>query len=344
MFAWVASGSSKEPLDTWSSTVQVQELVIDDESSELRFISDLKELEARATEGANSCSVVAWLLNIHIDQKNMEFVLIGNDVTHQVGSFAQPEHRLFEMASKLAREKQVNPLESSDWYYDSLQLQIPRINISCNSGARIGLARDVLDVLKVKLKSNGHDFDYLYVDATEKERIGSQIVYKQHENELRIKAVKGKKVSMKYVQFNLQLSFQNEYIGVENLMGSGAIGGETSRAYREIPTYCYVTGRSVGIGAYTARLARRIIQHEKAHLILTGSAALNTLLGKKVCETTYIYNENKIQYFLGVCIQQSFGRNRNNEKQWNSPRYCLIGPCRSCEAGSLDAIFTCHSV
>ncbi|CAX65073.1 acetyl-CoA carboxylase [Caenorhabditis elegans] len=250
MFAWVASGSSKEPLDTWSSTVQVQELVIDDESSELRFISDLKELEARATEGANSCSVVAWLLNIHIDQKNMEFVLIGNDVTHQVGSFAQPEHRLFEMASKLAREK-----------------QIPRINISCNSGARIGLARDVLDVLKVKLKSNGHDFDYLYVDATEKERIGSQIVYKQHENELRIKAVKGKK---------------NEYIGVENLMGSGAIGGETSRAYREIPTYCYVTGRSVGIGAYTARLARRIIQHEKAHLILTGSAALNTLLGKKV--------------------------------------------------------------
>lgn len=65
-------------------------------------------------------------------------------------------------------------------------------------------------------------------------------------------------------------------------MGSGAIGGETSRAYREIPTYCYVTGRSVGIGAYTARLARRIIQNQSSHLILTGAMALNTLLGKKV--------------------------------------------------------------
>ncbi|EFP03855.1 hypothetical protein CRE_28772 [Caenorhabditis remanei] len=228
--------------------MDLQELYID-ENHQLQMISDSEELEKRAANGLNTCSVVAWLVKLKTEN-DREFVLIGNDVTYQVGSFAQPEHELFEMASKLAREK-----------------KIPRINISCNSGARIGLARDVLDILKVKLKPNGHDFDYLYIDSSEKERIGDQIVYEQHDEELKLIAVKGKK---------------NEFIGVENLMGSGAIGGETSRAYREIPTYCYVTGRSVGIGAYTARLARRIIQHKRSQLILTGATALNTLLGKKV--------------------------------------------------------------
>ena len=42
-------------------------------------------------------------------------------------------------------------------------------------------------------------------------------------------------------------------IGVENLKGSGLIAGETSRAYQETFTISYVTGRSVGIGAYINR-------------------------------------------------------------------------------------------
>lgn len=49
-------------------------------------------------------------------------------------------------------------------------------------------------------------------------------------------------------------------IGVENLRGSGMIAGETSRAYDEIFTLSYVTGRSVGIGAYLVRLGQRTIQ------------------------------------------------------------------------------------
>ena len=46
-------------------------------------------------------------------------------------------------------------------------------------------------------------------------------------------------------------------IGVENLRGSGLIAGETSRAYDETFTLSYVTGRSVGIGAYLNRLGQR---------------------------------------------------------------------------------------
>ncbi len=39
-------------------------------------------------------------------------------------------------------------------------------------------------------------------------------------------------------------------LGVENLQGSGAIAGESARAYDDIFTLTYVCGRSVGIGAY----------------------------------------------------------------------------------------------
>ena len=44
----------------------------------------------------------------------------------------------------------------------------------------------------------------------------------------------------------------------------------------------YVTGRSVGIGAYLNRLAQRVIQMQTGPMILTGFSALNKLLGKEV--------------------------------------------------------------
>jgi acetyl-CoA carboxylase/biotin carboxylase 1 len=47
-------------------------------------------------------------------------------------------------------------------------------------------------------------------------------------------------------------------------------------------TMAYVTGRSVGIGAYCSRLCQRVIQHAEAPLILTGASALNKVLGREV--------------------------------------------------------------
>lgn len=41
---------------------------------------------------------------------------------------------------------------------------------------------------------------------------------------------------------------EEQDLGVENLMGSGLIAGETSKAYDEIFTLTLVVGRSVGIG------------------------------------------------------------------------------------------------
>lgn len=71
-------------------------------------------------------------------------------------------------------------------------------------------------------------------------------------------------------------------LGVECLQGSGAIASVTSEAFQNTFTLTYVTARSVGIGAYCARLSRRIIQHQEAPLILTGASALNKLLGRDV--------------------------------------------------------------
>lgn len=49
-------------------------------------------------------------------------------------------------------------------------------------------------------------------------------------------------------------------LGVENLCGSGAIAGETARAYKSTFTITFCSGRSVGIGAYLTRLGQRVIQ------------------------------------------------------------------------------------
>lgn len=55
-------------------------------------------------------------------------------------------------------------------------------------------------------------------------------------------------------------------LGVECLSGSGAIASAYSRAFREGFTITLVSGRTVGIGAYLARLGRRFATLFLIHL------------------------------------------------------------------------------
>ncbi|XGW34324.1 hypothetical protein V3C99_018295 [Haemonchus contortus] len=237
-------------------------------------ISDKEELKQRADNCNNETGMVAWLLRLFTPEKpcGYSIVAIANDITFQSGSFATPEDTVYSLASEYSRRK-----------------KLPRINVSCNSGARIGLCEDVSRVFRAKFKdpSNPEEgFEYLYVDAVEEEALKDQIVYEKMSNGLlRLKAVIGK---------------PNENIGVENLQGSGMIAGETSAAYDEVPTYCLVTGRTVGIGAYTARLAHRIVQTRSSHLILTGAPALNTLLGKEIYTSNNQLGGIQIMFKNGV--------------------------------------------
>ncbi|KAF1749071.1 hypothetical protein GCK72_025538 [Caenorhabditis remanei] len=256
----------------WRDFFSYEELVF--ENGKLEHISDAALLQKRSKNALNKCGMVAWTMTLYTPEKPLGYtiVLIGNDVTFQSGSFGTAEDDLFAAASTFSREQ-----------------KLPRVNVSVNSGARIGLSTKISKLVKVQLKNDekpDQGFDYIYVDGEHKADVEGQVVYEELDNgRLKINAVIGAK---------------NEKIGVENLQGSGLIAGETSRAYFEVPTYCYVTGRSVGIGAYTARLAHRIVQHKQSHLILTGYEALNTLLGKKVYTSNNQLGGPEVMFRNGV--------------------------------------------
>lgn len=61
-----------------------------------------------------------------------DIIVICNDITHMIGSFGPQEDQLFLKASALARAE-----------------GIPRIYISANSGARIGLAEEIKHMFQV---------------------------------------------------------------------------------------------------------------------------------------------------------------------------------------------------
>ena len=69
-------------------------------------------------------------------------------------------------------------------------------------------------------------------------------------------------------------------LGVECLSGSGAIASAYSRAFREGFTITLVSGRTVGIGAYLARLGRRRAPLHPPH---TNLLSISSCLAPRRC-------------------------------------------------------------
>lgn len=229
------------------------------EAEELLEGADGELVTGNREIGTNKVGMVAWKITMKTPEypEGREVVVIANDVTVGAGSFGVQEDEIFFKASEFAREN-----------------KIPRVYISCNSGARIGLVDDLKPQFQIKFideASPSKGFEYLYLDdATYKALPEGSVNVRPCPEGWEITDIIG----------------TNEGIGVENLQGSGKIAGETSRAYDEIFTLSYVTGRSVGIGAYLVRLGQRIIQKNEGPMLLTGYGALNKLLGREV------YNSN----------------------------------------------------
>ena len=205
--------------------------------------------------------MVAWLVNYSSPQypKGRDFVLIGNDLDFETGTFGVAEDKLFFHASEYARTK-----------------GIPRIYIAANSGAKFGLATGIIDLVKVAwIDENDHSkgFVYLYLEPKDRETVDSNVVITE------LVTLSNGKSAHKILAV---VGSDNEGLGVENLQGSGLIAGATARAYEETFTLTYVTGRAVGIGAYLVRLGQRTIQRADAPIILTGCNALNSILGRDV--------------------------------------------------------------
>ena len=113
----------------------------------------------------------------------------------------------------------------------------------------------------------------------------------------------------------------------------GLIAGETSRAYPPF-TLSYVTGRSVGIGAYLVRLGQRIIQKgalgrprgdDGGPMILTGFQALNKLLGREV----YTLAGPARRRRASCPRRRRLARDRRRRTQRASRRCCAGSPYHS---------------
>ena len=248
-------------------------------SEELVLNTDGELTQEKRFPGSNKIGMLAWLCTMKTPQypEGREVVVIANDVTLQSGSFGVLEDEFFYKASEYARTR-----------------GLPRVFISCNSGARIGLVEDLKPKYKVQWKDANNPtlgFDYLYLSEQDYNSL----------KEGTVEATPKKDLMTGETHYVLDAIIgQIHGIGVENLRGSGLIAGETSRAYDETFTLSYVTGRSVGIGAYLNRLGQRVIQMEQGPMILTGYSALNKLLGKEVYTSQDQLGGPQIMYPNGV--------------------------------------------
>eukprot|EP01054_Gregarina_sp_Poly1_P010616 Gregarina_sp_Poly_1__10615@NODE_794_length_6258_cov_104_655952_g581_i0_p1_GENE_NODE_794_length_6258_cov_104_655952_g581_i0NODE_794_length_6258_cov_104_655952_g581_i0_p1_ORF_typecomplete_len2065_score310_45Carboxyl_trans/PF01039_22/2_4e116ACC_central/PF08326_12/7_6e11ACC_central/PF08326_12/3_3e26_NODE_794_length_6258_cov_104_655952_g581_i08766197 len=243
-----------------AATTLVPDRVV--EAVELALNKNGDFVEMARSPGQNECGMVAWRVLLRTPEfpKGRRIILIGNDVTTMMGTFGVQEDLLFQRASELARVQ-----------------GIPRVYIAVNSGARMGLATEVQQAFKVEwidAENPTRGFKYLYLSEADYKRlqVHDSVVAEPVPHPVEGKVYKI--VDIVGTQIGL---------GVENLCGSGAIAGETSRAYKASMTLTYVTGRTVGIGAYLTRLGHRVIQKcTGAPILLTGFQALNRLIGRQV--------------------------------------------------------------
>ncbi|XP_054153729.1 acetyl-CoA carboxylase-like isoform X3 [Oppia nitens] len=256
-------------LEMPAQVMQCMELVIDP-------TNPTRMIEMKRVHGENDCGMCAWRMTLFTPEypDGRDIIVIGNDITHLLGVFGPKEDLVFQKASERARA-----------------MGVPRIYLSANSGARIGLAEEVkghFQVAWIDETNPDKGFKYLYLTPEQYKRVADsvkvELIVEDEETRYRITDIIG----------------QGEGLGVENLKFAGMIAGESSQAYNEIVTITMVTCRAIGIGSYLARLSQRVIQVDNSHIILTGAGALNKLLGREVYTSNNQLGGIQIMFANGV--------------------------------------------
>lgn len=225
--------SFKEKVPQLGECLDYHELVLDDNGG---------LAEVQREPGTNTHGMVGWVVTAKTPEypKGRKFIIIANDITFRIGSFGPAEDRFFHKCTELARA-----------------MGVPRIYLSANSGARIGMAEELIPHFSVawnEIDKPEAGFKYLYLTpeiykkfADRKQKtVITERINDDGEERYKITTIVG----------------QEDGLGVECLKGSGLIAGATSKAYEDIFTLTLVTCRSVGIGAYLVRLGQRAIQIE----------------------------------------------------------------------------------
>lgn len=267
--AAVPSLKDKQPVQ--GECIEYSELVLDDND---------QLAEVNREPGTNTIGMIAWIITAKTPEypRGRRFIVIANDITFKIGSFGPQEDRFFHKCSELARK-----------------LGIPRIYLSANSGARIGMAEELIPHFSVAWKDPKRPeagFDYLYLTPEKKARFEDGALKSVITKEIKVDGETRHQITT--------IVGAEEGLGVECLKGSGLIAGETARAYEDIFTITLVTCRSVGIGAYLVRLGQRAIQIEGQPIILTGAPAINKLLGREVYTSNLQLGGTQIMYKNGV--------------------------------------------
>ncbi|PIN24736.1 Acetyl-CoA carboxylase [Handroanthus impetiginosus] len=225
----------------------------------------------------NDVGMVAWRVEMSTPEfpSGRTIFIVSNDVTFKNGSFGPREDAFFQAVTDIACAQ-----------------KLPLIYLAANSGARIGVAEEVKSCFKVGWSDETNPergFQYVYLTPEDYARIGTSVIA----HELKLPSGESRWVIDTIVG-------KEDGLGVENLTGSGAIASAYSRAYHETFTVTYVTGRTVGIGAYLSRLGMRCIQRLDQPIILTGFSALNKLLGREVYSSHMQLGGPKIMATNGV--------------------------------------------
>lgn len=207
--------ASKQP--PAGECMEFLELVLDDNDN---------LAEVSREPGTNAHGMVGWMLNARTPEypKGRKFIIVANDITFKIGSFGPAEDKFFYKCTELARK-----------------LGIPRIYLSANSGARIGMAEELIPHFSVAWndpKKPEAGFKYLYLTKEKKDRfegaksknVITEPITEEGEERHKIVTIIG----------------AEDGLGVECLKGSGLIAGATSKAYQDIFTITLVTCRSVG--------------------------------------------------------------------------------------------------
>jgi acetyl-CoA carboxylase/biotin carboxylase 1 len=230
--------------------------------------------------GNNSFGMVAWVFTLNTPEypKGRRVVVIANDITFKIGSFGPAEDNFFYLVTQYARQR-----------------GFPRIYLSANSGARLGLAEEILPLFSCAWNNDEQPdkgINYLYLTRNNFLKLEEKGIGAVRTTEIEVDGERRHKIT--------DIIGLQDGLGVESLKGSGLIAGETSRAYDDIFTITLVTARSVGIGAYLVRLGERAVQVEGQPIILTGASALNKVLGREVYTSNLQLGGTQIMFKNGV--------------------------------------------
>lgn len=219
-----------------------------------RYIPDMDKIiqyfnPVEIEERSSTVSMRAWELLL---ANKRRILILANDPKIQNGSFGPLEDAFFEKMTYYALEK-----------------GYPRIYISSNTGGRLTINENLKKCYRIKwLDPTDIQQGVAYLYLTDAD-------YQRYKNE----------IQAEYIAPDIWKIIAIHNAGMETLDGAAAIARATVDAYRQGLTFTYVTGMSVGIGAYLAKLGERVIQKRDAPIILTGFNALNKIIGKEVYQS-----------------------------------------------------------